>query len=198
MILHQIVSRLTIRDEDNYWFAASIFVSAPASLIGFCTEVCQAGLIRSQTKIRECIGVQDETDYKALHQDALKELEAARAEASEHRDMLREDAAKAREDANAGRAEAARMRNEAAYERERCQRLQEQLSDSLKQVDGLTQSNTKYQVMVSTPSVLMCKHNGMCSECPVPVSHSMQNASHAVEKMFDVTGGAGIRPCRWR
>ena len=60
--------------------------------------------------------------------------------------MLREDAAKAREDANAGRAEAARMRNEAAYERERCQRLQEQLSDSLKQVDSLTQSNTKYQV----------------------------------------------------
>ncbi len=76
----------------------------------------------------------------------MRELEAARSEAAEHRNMLREDAAKAREDANAGRAEAARMRNEAAYERERCQRLQEQLSDSLKQVDSLTQSNTKYQV----------------------------------------------------
>lgn len=90
--------------------------------------------------------MQEQVDYRALHQDAVRELEAARSEAAEHRSMLREDAAKAREDANAGRAEAARMRNEAAYERERCQRLQEQLSDSLKQVDSLTQSNTKYQV----------------------------------------------------
>ncbi len=92
------------------------------------------------------LNLQDQVDYKALHQDAQRELEAARSEAAEHQRMLREDATKAREDANAGRAEAARMRNEAAYERERCQRLQEQLSDSLKQVDSLTQSNTKYQV----------------------------------------------------
>ena len=139
-------------------------------------------------------GVQDGADYKALHQDALKELEAARAEASEHRNMLREDAAKAREDANAGRAEAARMRNEAAYERERCQRLQEQLSDSLKQVDGLTQSNTKYQVRLSAPCTLLCKHNGVCQDYPVPVSHKMQNASHAIQRLLF----SGIRPCRWR
>ena len=131
--------------------------------------------------------MQDGADYKALHQDALKELEAARAEASEHRNMLREDAAKAREDANAGRAEAARMRNEAAYERERCQRLQEQLSDSLKQVDGLTQSNTKYQVRLSAPCTFLYKH-----EYPVPASHSMQNASHAVQRLLF----SGIRPRR--
>ena len=75
--------------------------------------------------------------------------------------MLREDAAKAREDANAGRAEAARMRNEAAYERERCQRLQEQLSDSLKQVDSLTQSNTKYQVQ--SLALSLCSMKSMLS-----------------------------------
>ena len=138
--------------------------------------------------------MQDGADYKALHQDALKELEAARAEASEHRNMLREDAAKAREDANAGRAEAARMRNEAAYERERCQRLQEQLSDSLKQVDGLTQSNTKYQVRLSAPCTLLCKHYGVGQEYAVPVSHSMQDASHAVQRLLC----SGITPRRWR
>lgn len=102
-------------------------------------------------------------DYKTLHQDALRELEAARGEASEHRNMLREDAAKAREEANAGRAEAARMRNEAAYERERCQRLQEQLSDSLKQVDSLMQSNTKYQA--SAPTISCVKASCLSRQC---------------------------------
>ena len=113
---------------------------------------------------------QDQIDYKVLHQDALKELEAARSEAAEHRSMLREDAAKAREDANAGRAEAARMRNEAAYERERCQRLQEQLSDSLKQVDCLTQSNTKYQVQSPACGI---QHPISTMLCLEPSSHEV-------------------------
>lgn len=156
--------------------------------------VCLAKGIHVVDQDERMIGVQDGADYKALHQDALKELEAARAEASEHRNMLREDAAKAREDANAGRAEAARMRNEAAYERERCQRLQEQLSDSLKQVDGLTQSNTKYQVRLSAPFTFLCKHTGVCQEHPMLVSHSSQSASHTVQRLLF----SGIRPRRWR
>lgn len=121
--------------------------------------------------------LQDHVDYKTLHQDALRELEAARSEAAEHRSMLREDAAKAREDASAGRAEAARMRNEAAYERERCQRLQEQLSDSLEQVDSLTQNNIKYQAssgpclalraLMGTQASLTA-HSSFNIECQLP------------------------------
>ena len=102
--------------------------------------------------------------------------------------MLREDAAKAREDANAGRAEAARMRNEAGYERERCQRLQEQLSDSLKQVDSLTQSNTKYQVWsqasgIQHPIVLRFARN-----CPLRKCHALA-AFHALIDSNESRGG---------
>ncbi|CAL8467199.1 g6735 [Coccomyxa elongata] len=91
---------------------------------------------------------QNEPDYKAMHHDLEKELEHVRKEGEEHRRLLNEESAKAKEAASAARAEAARMRNEAEFERERSQRLQEQLRDLHKQVEALTQSNTKYQVLV--------------------------------------------------
>ncbi len=122
------------------------------------------------------VSLQDHVDYKALHQDALRELETARSEATKHRDMLRADAAKAREDASAGRAEAARMRNEAAYERERCQRLQEQLSDSLKQVDSLTRSNTKYQA----------------SSCPCPALRALWTPCRCDSNNIDCSARSSV------
>jgi chromosome segregation ATPase len=89
---------------------------------------------------------QDEPDYKAMHRDLEKELEHVRKEGEEHIRLLNQESAKVKEAASAARAEAARMRNEADFERERGQRLQEQLRDLHQQVEALTQSNTKYQV----------------------------------------------------
>ena len=68
----------------------------------------------------------------------------------EHARLLSQDAAKAKDAASAARSEAARMRNEAEYERDRSSRLQEQLRDAHRQMDALTQSNTKYQVWLSS------------------------------------------------
>ncbi|KAK9917001.1 hypothetical protein WJX75_009773 [Coccomyxa subellipsoidea] len=90
----------------------------------------------------------DEPDYKAMHRDLEKELEHVRKEGEEHIRLLNQESAKVKEAASAARAEAARMRNEADFERERGQRLQEQLRDLHQQVEALTQSNTKYQVLV--------------------------------------------------
>ena len=89
---------------------------------------------------------QEGPDYKALHSDLEKEVERLRTEGEEHARLLSQDAAKAKEAASAARAEAARARNEAEYERDRATRLQEQLRDAHRQLDALTQSNTKYQV----------------------------------------------------
>ena len=77
-------------------------------------------------------------------------MERLRTEGEEHARLLSQDAAMAKEAASAARAEAARARNEAEYERDRAARLQEQLRDSHRQLDALTQSNTKYQVQSSS------------------------------------------------
>ncbi len=90
--------------------------------------------------------MQNEPDYKAMHQDLEKELEHVRKEGDEHRRLLNQESAKAKEAASAARAEAARMRNEAEYERGRGQGLQDQLRAMHKQMEDVTQSNAKYQV----------------------------------------------------